>query len=177
MRYVLLAVLLLPSLGQAEVPTPFGVTLGKPLPKNFQKAQKCVSGGEQDKVLDVVEEALYWLSYRPEEFEDDIKDDLGFLAGRVVPAIEDLSPMVGIALEFFKTGFEEDRQKIKSLIRGIRQREHECDQLERELIHKIFTRVKDPLKVFHLIRLVETIGSIADHAQNASDMMRAMVAA
>lgn len=51
MRYALLAVLLLPSLGQAEVPTPFGVTLGKPLPKNFQKAQKCVSGGEQDKVL------------------------------------------------------------------------------------------------------------------------------
>ena len=132
---------------------------------------------EQDKVLDVVEEALYWLSYRPEEFEDDIKDDLGYLAEKVVPAIEDLSPMVGLALEFFKTGSEGDRQKIKSLIRGIRQREHECDQLERELIHKIFTKVKDPLKVFHLIRLVETIGSIADHAQNASDMMRAMVAA
>ena len=131
---------------------------------------------EQDKVLDVVEEALYWVSYRPDMVEADIGEDLGFLAEKVVPAIEDLSPLVGKAVEFFRTGSEEERRKIKSLIRDIRQKENECDQLERELMHKIFTKVEDPLKVFHLIRLVETISSIADHAQNASDMMRAMIA-
>lgn len=131
---------------------------------------------EQDKVLDVVEDALYWLSYRPDVPIEDIGDDLRFLAEKVVPAIEDLSPLVGKAVEFFRSGSEEDRRKIKSMIRDIRQKENECDHLERELMHKIFTKVKDPLKVFHLIRLVDTIGSIADHAQNASDMMRAMVA-
>lgn len=131
---------------------------------------------EQDKVLDVVEDALYWLSYRPDVPIEDIGDDLRFLAEKVVPAIEDLSPLVGKAVEFFRSSSEEDRRKIKSMIRDIRQKENECDHLERELMHKIFTKVKDPLKVFHLIRLVDTIGSIADHAQNASDMMRAMVA-
>jgi hypothetical protein len=30
--------------------------------------------------------------------------------------------------------------------------------------------------IFHLVRLSEIIGSIADHAENAGDMMRAMIA-
>jgi len=131
---------------------------------------------EQDKVVDAVEESLYWLSYRPEGLEDDTGEDLLFLVGKVLPPIEALSPLVDKAADFFKSRNENLRQEIKSLIRDIRQAEHEADFLERELIQKIFTTVKDPLTVFHLIRLVETIGSIADHAQNASDMMRAMIA-
>jgi hypothetical protein len=131
---------------------------------------------EQDRVVDKVEEALYWLSYRPEGVEEDIGDDLKFLVEKVVPAIEMLSPLVELATSFFKARFKEERVKIKSLIRDIRQQEHEADHLERELIHRIFTTIKDPMQVFFLIRLVENIGSIADHAQNASDMMRAMIA-
>jgi uncharacterized protein Yka (UPF0111/DUF47 family) len=34
----------------------------------------------------------------------------------------------------------------------------------------------DPVTVFHMIRLAEVIGSVADHAENAGDMMRAMLA-
>jgi hypothetical protein len=105
-----------------------------------------------------------------------VGDDLLFLVEKVIPAIEALSPLVEEASQFFKSGSEAQRREIKSIIRDIRQIEHEADHLERELIHYIFEKVRDPLKVFHLIRLVETIGSIADHAQNASDMMRAMVA-
>jgi predicted phosphate transport protein (TIGR00153 family) len=131
---------------------------------------------EQDKVVDAVEESLYWLSYRPEGIKDDVGDDLSFLVEKVVPTIEKLSPLVDTASRFFKARYKEERAEIKSLIRDIRQQEHEADHLERELIHKIFTTVKDPMEVFFLIRLVETIGSIADHAQNASDMMRAMIA-
>jgi len=131
---------------------------------------------EQDKVVDAVEESLYWLSYRPEGLEDDTGEDLLFLVGKVLPPIEALSPLVDKAADFFKSQTEIQRQEIKSVIRDIRQAEHEADFLERELIQKVFTKVKDPLTVFLLIRLVETVGSIADHAQNASDMMRAMIA-
>jgi uncharacterized protein Yka (UPF0111/DUF47 family) len=34
----------------------------------------------------------------------------------------------------------------------------------------------ETITVFHMIRLAETIGSIADHAENAGDMVRAMIA-
>jgi hypothetical protein len=131
---------------------------------------------EQDRVIDSVEEALYWLSYRPQGIEDEIGKDLIFFVKVIVPSIEKLSPMVETATRYFKGWFKEDRDAIKSIVRDIRQVEHEADHLERELIHRIFTTIQDPLQVFHLVRLVETIGSIADHAQNAGDMMRAMIA-
>jgi predicted phosphate transport protein (TIGR00153 family) len=131
---------------------------------------------EQDKVLDAVEEALYWLSYRPQGVKQALVEDLLFLTQSVIPAIEKLSPLVEMAIEYFKTDSREVRVQMKSLIRDIRQVEHESDHLEQELTRRIFKEVSDPLELFHLVRTVQFVGAIADHAQNASDMMRAMIA-
>ncbi|HDZ23310.1 MAG TPA: DUF47 family protein [Desulfobacteraceae bacterium] len=81
-----------------------------------------------------------------------------------------------MATVFFKNRTERQRTRMKSLIQDIRQHENEADVLERELKQKIFQEIKDALSVFHLVRLVEIVGNIADHAQNASDRMRAMIA-
>jgi hypothetical protein len=35
---------------------------------------------------------------------------------------------------------------------------------------------KDPVAIFHLVKLAEIIGSVADHAENAGDVMRTMIA-
>ena len=131
---------------------------------------------EQDKVLDEVEEALFWLSFRPRGIPDEVANDMHHLVEVVVPPIERLSDLVALATEYFRSKSEEQRNKMKSLIRDIRQYEREADLIERELKFKIFGSIKDPLVVFHLIRLVEHVGDIADHAQNASDRMRAMIA-
>ena len=53
---------------------------------------------------------------------------------------------------------------------------HIADAREDELKVKIFSIEKDPVSIFHLVRLAEIIGSVADHAENAGDMMRAMIA-
>jgi len=131
---------------------------------------------EQDKVLDEVEDAMFWLSFRPRGIPDQIAADLNHLVDAVIPPIEKLSYLVALATEYFRTKSEAQREKIKSLIRDIRQYEREADHLERELKYKIFATIKDALVVFHVIRLVEIVGNIADHAQNASDRMRVMVA-
>lgn len=131
---------------------------------------------EQDKVLDEVEEALFWLSFRPKGIPDEVATDIEHLVEAVVPPIEKLPELVTLATKYFRSKSDEQRDKIKSLIRDIRQHEREADHLERELKFKVFNQIKDALLVFHLIRLVEHVGSIADHAQNASDRMRAMVA-
>ncbi len=131
---------------------------------------------EQDKVLDEVEEALFWLSFRPKAVPKEISEEFIELVEAVVPPIEKLSDLVEMATEFFRTRSESQRTKMKSLIHDIRQHENEADLLERELKRKIFTEIKEALVVFHLIRLVELVGNIADHAQNASDRMRAMIA-
>jgi hypothetical protein len=131
---------------------------------------------EQDKVLDELEEALFWLSFRPRGIPDEVATDIHHLVEAVIPPIEKLPELVSLARKYFRSKSGEQRAKMKSLIREIRQHEREADHLERELKFKIFSIIKDALVVYHLIRLVEIVGAIADHAQNASDRMRAMIA-
>ena len=132
---------------------------------------------EQDKVIDAVEEGLDWLSFRaaagiPEVLEKDFM----ILVEAVMDPIEELSKMVTEARKYFSTFSEDQRVVVKDMIRTLRQYEHEADKLEDNVKERIFNSINDPVAVYHLIRLTEIIGSIADHAENAGDMMRAMVA-
>ena len=131
---------------------------------------------EQDKVLDEVEEALFWLSFRPKGIPGRVSTDIHSLVGAVIPPIEKLPELVSLAVGYFRSKSDEQRDTMKSLIREIRQDERAADHIEREVKFKIFEHIKDPLAVFHVISFVEHVGSIADHAQNASDRMRTMIA-
>jgi hypothetical protein len=66
--------------------------------------------------------------------------------------------------------------QVKEIVRRLRHQEHEADLIEDQLKRKIFQTITDATTVFHMVRLAEIIGSIADHVENAGDMMRAMVA-
>ena len=84
--------------------------------------------------------------------------------------------MVTEARNYFTNFSKRQRLIVKKIIHNIRQMEHDADTTEDMVKQKVFTSITDPIMVFHLIRLSETIGSIADHAENAGDMMRAMIA-
>ena len=132
---------------------------------------------EQDKVLDSVEDALDWLSYRSRpSIPEELQKDLFLLVDSVIEPMEDLSRMVSEAKKYFDSYSEKQRRIVKDIIHNLRTREHEADKREDELKIKIFSIEKDPIVIFHLVRLSEIIGSIADHAENAGDMMRAMIA-
>jgi len=132
---------------------------------------------EQDKVLDSVEEALDWISYRKiPVVEDQLTKHLFLLVDSVIEPIEELSRMVKEATKYFDSYSEKQRRIVKGIIYNLRKRENEADQIEDEFMIKIFSLEKDPVGLFHLVRLAEIIGSIADHAENAGDMMRAMIA-
>jgi predicted phosphate transport protein (TIGR00153 family) len=132
---------------------------------------------EQDHVLDNVEAALYWLSFKPEGgIAEELIGDFLHLVDAVIPCIERLPDMAEQAMVYFKSSTEENRDKLKSTIRDIHQAEKEADHLEYELKRQAFVVLKDPVDLFHFIRLVEVIANIADDAQNASDRMRTMIA-
>ena len=132
---------------------------------------------EQDKVLDSVQDSLDWISYRTRPIvTEEIQKDLFLFVDSVIEPIEELSRMVAEARKYFETYSEKQRKIVKGIIVNIRQREHEADQLEDTFKTKIFAVEKDPTAIFHMIKLSELIGSIADHAENAGDMMRAMIA-
>lgn len=132
---------------------------------------------EQDSVLDAVEDALDWISYRPEPgVPEEIQQDFFMLVDATVDPIEELARMVMEARKYFENFSDKQRTVVKDIIRTLRRMEHDADRLEDTLKRKVFSLAKDPVSVFHLVRLGETIGHIADHAQNAGDMMRAMIA-
>jgi hypothetical protein len=133
--------------------------------------------GEQDKVIDAAEDALDWISYRPESgFPSKLEKDLFLLVDAVLDPVEELSRVVVEARKYFMTYSQDQRNVVKQLIRSLREQEQNADDCEDALKRKAFHLDLDPLTVFHIVRLAEIIGSIADHAENAGDMMRAMVA-
>ncbi len=131
---------------------------------------------EQDSVLDAVEDALDWISYRSElGVPSGLEKNVFLLVDSVVDPIEELSKMVSEARKYFSTYSDKQRVVVKDIIRNLRNQEHEADKIEDMIKRSIFSMNADPVTVFHMIRLVEIIGSVADHAENAGDMMRAML--
>ncbi|MGD8844945.1 MAG: TIGR00153 family protein [Desulfobacteraceae bacterium] len=132
---------------------------------------------EQDGVLDAVEDALDWISFRQDPgIPPGLEKEFFLLIDAVIDPIEELSKMVQEARKYFQSYNEDQRTKVKDIIRNLRRQEHEADRVEDALKGKLFKMDIDAVSIFHLIRLVEIVGSVADHAENAGDMMRAMLA-
>jgi predicted phosphate transport protein (TIGR00153 family) len=133
--------------------------------------------GEQDRVLDSVEDALDWISYRHEPgIPPELEKEFFLLVDATIEPIEELARMVSEARKYFKNFSEKQRIVVKDIIRTLRKKEHEADKLEDMIKQKVFNMDTDAVTIFHMVRLAEIIGSIADHAENAGDMMRAMLA-
>jgi len=132
---------------------------------------------QQDKVLDSVQNSLNWISFRPDTgLPENLKSGFFEFVNAVVIPIEELNVMVVEARKYFDNYSEHQRQIVKDIISNLRKSEHDADQLEDALKLKIFTEISDPVAIYHLIKLTDLIGAIADHAENAGDMMRAMIA-
>ena len=132
---------------------------------------------EQDKVLDSVEEALDWISFRSEPgIPDALHKDFFLLIDAVIDPVEEMCRMVSEARKYFASYSNKQRELVKEIVHTLRQQEHEADKVEDAIKGKVMNLQIDPVTVFHMIRLAETIGAIADHAENAGDMMRAMLA-
>jgi len=132
---------------------------------------------EQDKVLDAVEEALDWLSYRSEPgIPEALEKDFFLLVDAVMDPVEEMCRLVLEARKYFRSYSEKQRKIVKDIVHTMRRQEHDADKVEDGIKEKLLNMQIDPTTIFHMIRLAETIGSIADHAENAGDMVRSMIA-
>ena len=132
---------------------------------------------EQDKVLDAVEEALDWLSYRSEPgIPEALEKDFFLLVDAVMDPVEEMCRLVLEARKYFRSYSEKQRKIVKDILHTMRRQEHDADKVEDRIKEKLLNMQIEATTVFHMIRLAETIGSIADHAENAGDMVRAMMA-
>ncbi len=132
---------------------------------------------EQDKVLDAVEEALDWLSFRSEPgIPEALEKDFFLLVDAVMDPVEEMCRLVLETRKYFRSYSEKQRKIIKDIVHTLRRQEHDADKVEDAIKEKLLNMQIEATTAFHMIRLAETIGSIADHAENAGDMVRAMIA-
>jgi len=132
---------------------------------------------EQDKVLDAIEEALDWLSFRPEPgIPNALEKDFFLLVDAVLDPVEEMCRLVQEAGKYFRSYSEKQRKFVKDIVHTLARQEHEADKVEDGIKEKLLNMKIETTTVFHMIRLAETIGSIADHAENAADMVRSMIA-
>ncbi len=132
---------------------------------------------EQDNIIDAVEDAVNLISFRPEPgIPKELEKDFRLLVDAVIEPVEELTNMVSEAKTYFENFSDNQRNRVKEIIHKIREREHEADKREAEIKRKAYNLDTDPVSIFHMLQLAENIGKIADHAENAGDMMRAMLA-
>jgi predicted phosphate transport protein (TIGR00153 family) len=131
---------------------------------------------EQDHILDSVIDALTWMEYRERPaLPPELEKDFFLLVDAIIDPVEELSRMVRESEKYFRKFSDKQREIVQEIIRTIRQQHHQADQVEERISQQVFRTKTDPLMVFHTVRLVEKIGSVADHAENACNMMRAMI--
>lgn len=132
---------------------------------------------EQDGIADVCEDVMEWLRYRRIQLPSSIAEDTISLFEQCGAVVSGLSQIIQDAREYFKTGNDMVRTRVKEAILTLRSREHQADVMENSLKQQIFdTYPDDMFPIYFLVRLVELIGRTADQAESAADIMRSMIA-
>jgi hypothetical protein len=132
---------------------------------------------EEDAILDYAEDAGVWLKFKRTKIPEEIKDDFLKHLIRVIECVEAYERAIkGVKRLVRGTFRKKERIKAKEAIKEAHRKEWEADEIERRLTKQIFKLELDPLSIFHLIKVVELIGDIANHTENAGDWLRVMIA-
>ncbi|MGB9762256.1 MAG: phosphate signaling complex protein PhoU [Caldimicrobium thiodismutans] len=131
---------------------------------------------EQDAIADSAEQILTWLSFKeikyPEEFSQKLED----LLLQSIEPLKYFEDMIKYSGDFLITWNEDSRNRAKELIRAIRYKEFLTEEAGNQLKKFTFERLKDPMELLFTLKLIDLICDIPGHAENAADLMRAMIA-
>jgi len=133
---------------------------------------------ESDAILDHAEDVVKLMEMRKSKVPDELKDDFTALTDKIVETVDNYEN----AMDNFKTLLETSfgakiRDETKKLIHAVHHCEYESDKIEQEISKKLFNaKDLDPITTIHLLKIVDRMGDIADHAENAADRIRAMMA-
>lgn len=136
---------------------------------------------EQDNILDEAEDAAMWMSMRQTVVPAEVGRRFGLLLAKVLEATAAYQRAVDNLDDVLETGFvRRERDQEKEMIQVVHEKEHETDVLSRELSRLLLDPAMEKevgsIGVYHLLKLTLQVSKIADHAENAGDRLRAMLA-
>ncbi len=127
---------------------------------------------EADSILDYAEDVSVLLPMREEELPAIVKEDFKKFSVKVFQSVEQFEEMMNIFTELLKSSFsKKTKDRAKELQVELSDREHEADRIEKRISKELFNYEKNPLTAVHLLKVVDRMDSIADHAENVGDMI------
>ena len=131
---------------------------------------------EADSILDHAKNVALLLDMREEEIPDEIKEDFEEFSKKIFGSVKQVDELMAVFVGMLRSSIDEDsKQKVRELQLQIAKKEYEADEIERKISRKLFNHDEDPLKAIHLLKVVDTMDSIADHAENVGDMIDSTV--
>ncbi len=134
---------------------------------------------EEDAILDHAENLAQLLDLRHTPIPDELKEDFKEHMDKVAETVEEMERAVENVRDLIETSFSgKEREESKKYIHNVHKKEWEADQIRYRITEKIY-KLEDklsPMDEYHLLKIVDWIDDIADHAENVADWLRAMIA-
>ena len=134
---------------------------------------------QQDKILDYEEDVVQWLGMRKRTYSPEIVTLFDELTMKVIETIKYFEQAIFNIPDVVETSFtDEERDETKEYIKKVSLSEHESDILEQALSAQLFSMEGElsAIDIYHLMRAVNLLGEISNHAENASDRIRSLLA-
>lgn len=130
---------------------------------------------EQDSILDFAEDTVIWLSFKRVDM-DFMKDGMLEHIQKITETVQTLEKVALGIKDFFSSLRKKNREKMKELIKEVHRFEWESDRIEKRLAKQVFDSDMDFLSIYFIIKAINLTSAIANHAENAGDRIRAMIA-
>jgi predicted phosphate transport protein (TIGR00153 family) len=133
---------------------------------------------EADGILDSAQDIAVLMDMRKTKIPKEMKNEFKTVIVKAINTVETLDKAMGLLKIMLEVSFGgKPREDIKKVIHKIHKLEHDSDVIEKKISKQLFnSKELDPISVMHLLKIVDRMGCIADHAENAADKIRAMFA-
>ncbi len=132
----------------------------------------------QDKIADCVEDFAVILTLRKTKIHPELKEQFLDFVEQIFQVTETLlvaAVELQNLVEVSFVGAEADM--VMELISGLGEEEWKADKMARKLSMKIYSLEDelDPLTIIFYEKILHTLGAVANHAENAGDVLRMML--
>jgi len=134
---------------------------------------------EQDAILDHADNLANMLDMRHTKIPKEIQKVFIEHVKLVMKTVGAMEEAVINIRDLVETSFvKREREQTKEYIYKVHSFEYEADIKKYEMTKDIYRLEKKlkPMDVYHLLKIADWVDDIADHAENVSDWLRAMIA-
>ncbi|MDG6218278.1 MAG: TIGR00153 family protein [Candidatus Thermoplasmatota archaeon] len=134
---------------------------------------------EQDAILDHADKLAQMLDMRRTKIPEELQQLFIDHSKLVVKTVNAMEKAVENIKDLVETSFvKRERDQTKEFIYKVHELEYKADKKKFEMTKGIYKLEKDlsPMDMYHLLKIADWVDDIADHAENVSDWLRAMIA-